>query len=115
MKTREWNRKEIEYPQMSIRHNRKLVRRGEVAKKGGMTSIVFEIRKGTAFIGVAHCWKLDTYNKVKGRSIALGRLLYSFDKFSQEDFQIISKWIFKRVGKIDRKFMWDAYHGKPIE
>ena len=78
--------KKNEYPKVQISHFRNRDFVGQVASKGGGTFLKLEIRKGVCYVGVAYCWKGDVYNKRKGKSIALGRLLYALSALNYPDY-----------------------------
>ena len=107
--------KKNEYPKVQISHFRNRDCMGRIVSKGGGTFLKLEIRKGVCYVGVAYCWKGDVYNKRKGKSIALGRLLYALSALGFPEYEETKKWLFSKVGKIDGDLWNRAFHGLKIE
>lgn len=81
--------------------------------KGGITEITVEFELGVVAKGVARCSHKENYNKEKGRSIALGRLLRNFKDNSQKVNEIAG--MFARDGvKFDWWLVRRAYEGRKI-
>lgn len=108
-------RKEIlnrPYPSVVITH-------GRVGKnpKGGVTVIQLWIDRGCAVTGFAFCWKFDTYNKRKGKSIAFGRLIRSLVLLGTKKADL-RRWVHfieDRIGTIDYDLYHKARNGDKIE
>ena len=109
-------RRNNKYPKVTVNHVRaKTDFLEEILPKGGATIVKLEIRKGTFFIGIAYCWKGDTYNKRKGKSIAFGRLMQAVKSRDYLEDEQTHDWILSKIGKIDTNLFWDAYLGHKIE
>ena len=105
----------MKYPKVIICHQRPLIGCFEPAKSGGRTVIHLEIRKGVFYSGVAYCWKGDTYDKRKGKSIAFGRLMKALHNLSLHDAKQTYDWILSEIGKVDVVLVCAAFDGEKIE
>jgi len=104
-------------PVISIEHRRVEYGYKKTNPKGGMTLITYWIGKDSAITGIAFCCDKDTYNKRKGKSIALGRLMRTIKKMgvSETIFSKHLKYVGERVGKVNLEFMTKAFDGEEIQ
>ena len=127
-------KKKKTYPAVEVIHQR--YKTGltypEVCPKGGMTAIYLHIGFGVSYVGLSKCWRFDTYNKKKGRSVAFGRLMKALDFLNkdatEEKYWLLSspsqwlsrewddtkEWIHSKIGKVDSELFWKAYRGERI-
>lgn len=109
------------YPKLTIEHRRPETIIGVIApiklirSLGGLTVVKLTLRKGVEITGKAYCWKLEPYNKRKGKSIALGRLLYALSALDFPDYVATKKWVVSKVGKVDKDLVKKAFHGEKIQ
>ena len=108
-------KKKNEYPRLRVNHIRNKTCVETILPKGGATMVRLEVRKGVFYVGAAYCWKGDTYNKRKGKSIAFGRLMYAVRRLDYLETSQTYDWILPKIGKVDRKLFGDAYLGNKIE
>jgi len=106
--------KKNEYPKVVVKHIRVADGFG-VMSKGGATLVQLEIRKGVCYSGIAFCWKGDVYNKIKGKSIAFGRLMQAVKRQNYLEDSQTYDFILSKIGKIDRGLFGDAYIGRKIK
>ena len=108
----------IKYPIIRLYHHRpkfKLSRK--LLDKGGRTVITCETQKGVVFIGYTDCWKMESYKKIKGKSIAFGRLMLAMSTIIKSEYnKEIEAKVRAQIGKIDEKLFQNAKLGiKPVD
>lgn len=100
-----------QHPSVEIIHQR------TGTPKGGYTAIRYWVTKGSEVTGISFCWEQDTYSKIKGKSIAFGRVMRALDVLglSKRMKNYHYSFILRDVGKIDQKLFQLARDGEEIE
>ena len=108
------------YPQIRVTHNRRkgsMWTKGKDKAYGGNTNIKLEIEFGVIYVGVSICWNHEAYNKIKGKSIAFGRLMRAYKPgHNAYNCMKMEKIIRAQIGKVDERLYQNALQGiKPVD
>ena len=119
-KEEKYKPKVIKYPVIRVIHNRKKTSLGQEKPNGGYTVLRLELEFGVYYAGISVCWNLEAYNKVKGKSIAFGRLMralhYGFSETNSALKTEIEQKIRAQIGKVDEELFENARDGiKPVD
>lgn len=105
------------YPVATIEHRRIGGCFDKANPKGGMTVVSLWLSKDCAVSGVAFCCEKDTYNKKKGKSIALGRVLRGLKEIGISIRSVTHYYglLLTEIGKVDEGLVDQSFKGVDIK